>query len=59
MLLNLVILYCIFGIALLPSKQKGHFIIVLIAIIQLLKTSIILFFNTVVLFKYNLTYMHF
>jgi len=50
MLLNLIVLYYIFSVALLPSKQEGHFIIAPIAIIQLLKTFITLFFNTVVLF---------
>jgi len=49
MVLNLVVLYRIFGVALLPSKQ-GHFAIVIIAIIRLLRTSITLFFNTIVLF---------
>ena len=49
MLLNLVVLYYIFGVTLLPSKQ-GHFAIAIIAIMRLLRTSIILFFNTIVLF---------
>jgi hypothetical protein len=55
--LNLVVLYYIIGIALLLSKQEGHFAIVFIALIRLLKTSIILFFNTIVSFRRNLTYM--
>jgi len=49
MVLNLVVLCRIFSIALLPSKQ-GHFAIAIIAIIRLLRTSIMLFFNTIVLF---------
>jgi hypothetical protein len=55
--LNLVVLYYIIGIALLLSKQEGHFIIVSVALIQLLRTSITLFFNTIVSFRRNLTYM--
>jgi len=39
-----------FDVALLPNKQEGHFVIVLLAIMRLLRTSIILFFDTVVLF---------
>jgi len=50
MLLNLIVLYYIFGVALLPSKQGGSFIIAPIAIIQLLRTSITLFFNTIISF---------
>jgi hypothetical protein len=55
--LNLVVLYYIIGVALLLSKQEGHFIIVSVALIQLLRTSVTLFFNTIVLFRYNLTYI--
>jgi hypothetical protein len=57
MLLNLVVLYHILSVALLLSKQEGHFIIASIALIQLLKTSITLLFNTIVLFRCNLTYI--
>jgi len=57
MLPNLVVLYYIISIAALPSKQKGYFIIVSIALIRLLRTSIILFFNTIALIRYNLTYI--
>jgi len=53
----LLVLYYIFSVALLPSKQEGYFIIAPLATIRLLKTFIILFFNTVVLFRYNLTYI--
>ena len=52
MLLNLVVLYHILSIALLLSKQKGHFAIAFVALIRLLRTFITLFFNTVALFKY-------
>jgi hypothetical protein len=55
--LNLVVLCYIISVALLLSKQEGYFIIVSVALIQLLKTSITLFFNTIVLFRYNLTYI--
>ena len=53
--LNLVVLYHIISVALLLSNQEGHFAIASIALIQLLRTSITLFFNTIVLFRYNLT----
>jgi hypothetical protein len=56
--LNLVVLCYIISIALLLSKWEGYFIIVSIALIQLLRTSIMLFFNIIVLFRYNLTYIH-
>jgi len=49
MVLNLVVLCRIFSIALLPSKQ-GHFAIVIIAIMRLSRTSITLFFDTIVSF---------
>jgi len=57
-LLNLVVLYYIFSVALLLSKQEEYFTVVPIAIIQLLKTSITLFFNIIILFRYNLTYIY-
>jgi hypothetical protein len=57
MLLDLVVLYYIISIASLPSKQEGHFIVASIAIIRLLKTSVTLSFNTIVLIRYNLTYI--
>ena len=57
MLLNLVVLYYILGVASLPSKQEGHFIAASAAIMRLLRMSVTLFFNTVVLIRYNLTYM--
>jgi len=50
MLLNLMVLYHIVGITLLPIKQEKHFAIALVIIIQLLKIFIILLFNTIVLF---------
>ena len=59
MLPNLVVLYYIVGITSLPSKQEGHIITVSVAIIQLLRTFIILFFNTITLIKCNLTYIYF
>ena len=55
--LNLVVLYYIISVASLPSKYKRYFTVVSIAIIRLLRTSIILFFNTIVLNRYNLTYI--
>ena len=55
--LNLVVLYYIIGVALLLSKQEGYFATVSIALIRLLRTPITLFFNTIVLFRYNLTYI--
>jgi hypothetical protein len=58
MLPNLVFLYYIISVASLPSKQEGYFTAASIAIIQLLRTSITLFFNTIVLIRYNLTYIH-
>jgi len=57
MLLNLVVLCYIISIATLPSKQEGHFTIASIALIQLLRTSVMLFFNTIALIRYNLTYI--
>jgi len=55
--LFLLVLCYIFGVALLPSKQEGYFAIAPLAIMQLLRTFITLFFDTVVLFRYNLTYI--
>jgi hypothetical protein len=55
--LNLVVLCYIIGVALLLSKQERHFAMVSIATIRLLRMSITLFFNTIVLFRYNLTYI--
>ena len=52
MLLNLVVLYHILSVALLLSKQEGHFAIAFIALIQLLKTFVTLFFNTIISFRY-------
>jgi hypothetical protein len=53
MLLNLGVLCRIFSVALLLSKQEEHFATASIALMRLLRTSITLFFNTVVLFRYN------
>jgi hypothetical protein len=55
--LNLVVLYYIIGIALLLSKQEGYFATASVALMRLLRTSITLFFNTIVSFRRNLTYM--
>jgi hypothetical protein len=55
--LNLVVLCHIIGVALLLSKQKGHFATASVALMRLLRTSITLFFNTIVSFRRNLTYM--
>jgi hypothetical protein len=55
--LNLVVLCHIISVALLLSKQEGHFTIVSIALMRLSRTSITLFFNTIVLFRRNLTYI--
>jgi hypothetical protein len=55
-LLNLVVLCYIVSVALPPSKQEGHFATVFVAMMRLLRTSLTLFFNVIILFRCSLTY---